>query len=142
MNYINDMNNNSPSLGILLSQTLNELEQAKIRELEARANVDREKIRSDRAELTEFVNKIAYQITESVAAGKVPKIKISTYDQYTWVSNANNPRWGRVEHRDIWDGLVIWAKRHDLSITVTDEWESGGGKSWINIGALPTTHQS
>jgi hypothetical protein len=142
MNYINDMNNNSPSLGILLSQTLNELEQAKIRELEARANADREKIRSERAELTEFVNKIAYQITESVTAGKVPKIKISTYDQYTWVSNANNPRWGRVEHRDIWDGLVIWAKRHDLSITVTDEWESGGGKSWINIGALPTTHQS
>jgi hypothetical protein len=131
------MTDKEPSLGSLLSQTLNELEQAKIEGLEAQANADLEKIRKERADLTQFVNKIADDITEAVTAGKVPKIKVSAYDRYTWVNKVNDPRWASVAHRDIWDGLQFWALRHDLNITVTEDWDGGGTKSWINISALP-----
>jgi hypothetical protein len=130
------MTNNSPSLGSLLSQTLNELEQAKIKGLAEQANADLEKIRKERDKLTVFVNKIIDKITESVTAGKVPMIKVTDYDGYTWLKTARNSA-VKAAHQDIWDSLVSWGKDNDLSITVTDDWDSCGTNSWVNVSALP-----
>jgi hypothetical protein len=141
MKYYVTQADKAPSLGALLSQTLNELEQAKIKGLEAQANADLEKIRKERADLTQFVNKIADDITESITAGKVPMIKVSDYDLCTWVKKSNDPRRSSVEHRDIWDGLLAWANMNGLNITVTDGWGAASQKSWVNISAKPKAYR-
>ena len=138
MKYYVTQADKAPSLGALLSQTLNELEQAKIKGLEAQANADLEKIRKERADLTQFINKIADDITESVTAGKVPMIKVSAYDRMCWLKSARSMA-VKAAHQDIWDGLVAWANSNDLNITVTDDSDTshGGHHSWVDISAVP-----
>jgi hypothetical protein len=105
------------TLGEKLAKTIDELEAAKIKELEANAAADLAKVRKERQELFNFVDDFRQYLIDTIVAEKVPARKVSDYDRQRWVRDAVK---GSAKHQDIWNGLRDWAREQRLVIVARE----------------------
>lgn len=119
------------TLGEKLKATFEELEQARIEGAEAQHNADMEKVRRERADIKDKLDKIKDLFVTQIDAGKVPFKKIENYDWEKWIKDAANT--SRASHQDLWTEFKnFWAKE-GLAIRINDAHDGGGLKSWINV---------
>ena len=123
-----------PTLGEKLSKTIDELEAAKIKELEAKAAADLAKVRKERQELFNFVDDFRQYLIDTIVAEKVPAKKVTSYDRQRWIRDAVK---GSAAHQDIWNSLRDWAREQRLVIVAREEHDGMGMDSWITLTAEP-----
>lgn len=123
------------SLGDKLKKTLDELEEAKIKGLEAQANADLAKLRKDRADKETLVKRIKNQMVEQIEAGNIPLVKITSYEQQAWIHKAEK---GKAEFQVLWSDLIQELGQEKLRLVVSDDHDGVGIKSWINISVIPS----
>lgn len=119
-------------LGEKLAKTFDELEAAKIKELEAKAAADLAKIRKERETLNYFVDDFRQYLIDTITAEKVPAKKVKDYDRQRWIREAMK---GNAAHQDIWNGLRNWAREQALVIIAREEHDGMGRDSWITLTA-------
>jgi hypothetical protein len=117
-------------LGEKLKQTLNELEQARIKGLEAQAATELEKVRKERAELEMWINSIRDNFIAQINASRVPYDKIYDYTQKEWIRKAIN---GSAPHSDLWSKFRQFWNKEGLAPIIEEEHDGLGVESWINI---------
>jgi hypothetical protein len=119
------------TLGEKLKVTFKELEQARIEGAEVQHNADMEKIRRERADIDDKLDKMRYLFVEQIEAGKVPFKKIKNTEWKDWVKAAL--RSGKASHQDRWNEFTnFWAKE-GLSVRINDAHDGGGMEDWINV---------
>jgi hypothetical protein len=119
------------TLGEKLKATFAELEQAQIKGAEAQHNADMEKIRKERKDIEDKLDKMRDLFVEQIEAGKVPLKKIKNMEWKDWVKAAS--RSGKASHQDLWNEFTnFWAKE-GLSIRINDAHDGGGMEDWINV---------
>ena len=123
------------SLGDKLKKTLDEIEEARIKGLSAKHAADLEKIRKDKAKREKFVTSIYDTMVKQIEAGKVPLVKVTSYDHQDWVHKAEK---GKAEFQDLWSDLIQRLGQEKLRLVVQDDHDGVGIKSWINITVEPT----
>lgn len=118
------------TLGEKLQQTLNELEQAKINDLKAKAAADLEKVRKERKDIDDFLSNMTSLFTEQIESGKVPYKKIKEYNRQKWFRQAQV---GKAAHQDMWSGFKQYWAKEGLSPQWTEDHDGMGAESWINM---------
>jgi hypothetical protein len=126
------------SLGDKLQATLTELEDAKIKGAQARADADLEKIRKNKQRCQTLVDGITSKIVTSIMEGKVPYIKITAYDDEKWIKAANN---GKAEFQSLWKDMCSELGQENLEVVVRHAHDGVGMKSWIVITVIPRTNK-
>lgn len=126
--------NKQPSLGDQLKDILEELEAAKIKSLEEKANADREKIRKRRLEVYNFLNDFYGYVVKSIMQGRVPLKKVKDYDMQQWIRNARD---GKAEHQDIWNEQQKRLSLNKLAYVIEEAHDGMGMESWINLSVAP-----
>jgi len=117
-------------LGDKLKQTLVELEQAKINELNAQHQADMEKIRKARADTKDWLDNVKENFIIDIEAGKVPLKKVENYDRKEWLKRA---RQGQAENQDLWNDFRQYWRSEGLEPEVTEAHDGAGIKDWINL---------
>lgn len=113
-----------------LKQTIDELEAARIKGLEAQHNANLEKIRAERLDIQDWLKHITEKMTAQILAGKVPLHKVSDYSRQEWIRNA---MMAKAKHQDLWqDYMRDWAKE-GLSPVIHECHDGMGMESWINM---------
>jgi len=122
------------SLGNKLSNTLKELEAAKISKAQAREAEQKMKILEERQALEALVLRAQNHIATKIEGGLVPHFKIENYDHQKWVKNAIS---GKGAHMDIWNHFMIWADEQELVVNAFDDHDGVGMRSWISLTVAP-----
>lgn len=117
-------------LGEKLKQTLDELEQAKVKGVEAQNRADMIKIRRERQELENFLNDIRETFVYQINEGRVPLEKIENFDRESWLKKAVK---GDAEHQDLWNDFRQYWRSEGLEPKVSEAHDGMGMKSWINL---------
>jgi len=127
-----------PSLGDKLKATLAVLEAAKIKGLEEQAAwvaADVAKIERKRADIAHFVENLKNTMIASIDAGKVPLVKVTSYERRMWVEAALK---GNALHQMYWREMRDWFGQEKLSIEVTQAHDGVGMDSWLNVTLKPS----
>lgn len=122
------------TLGNKLKKTLDELEDAKIKNIEDQANADLEKIRKAKQEKTDLINSIKEKFVDQIENNKVPYKKITDYTLQEWIRSAQKRN---AEFQEIWDYFVGYFKNEKCAVTVKEEHDGQGMDSWIVLTLVP-----
>jgi len=108
------------SLGMMLNDTINELESARI----TMQNIaDSENLRIDKENKESLVARIRHAIIYDIESGKVPVIKVTDWNDAAWIKKAKKDFAAgniadMVSHQHVWYTLANWARNNDLIIDV------------------------
>jgi hypothetical protein len=122
------------TLGNKLKKTLDELEDAKIKNIGDQANADLEKIRKAKQEKTDLINKIKEKFVEQIENNKVPYTKITDYTLQEWIRSAQKRN---AEFQEIWDYFVGYFKNEKCAVMVKEEHDGQGMANWIVLTLVP-----
>lgn len=122
------------TLGEKLAKTLDELDAANVKALEAKAAADLAKIRRERQELNNFVDDFRQYLIDTIVAERVPAQKVKNYDRQQWIRDAVK---GSAKHQDIWNGLRDWARDQRVVIVAREDHDGVGIESWITLTVEP-----
>lgn len=125
------------TLGEKLKATFDELEKAQIVGAEKQHHADMEKVRKERADIKNKLDKMRDLFVVQIEAGKVPLKKIENYDWMKWIKNAANT--SRVPHEDLWHEFKNFWVKEGLAIKINDAHDGGGIKGWINVTLVIAT---
>lgn len=120
----------SVKLGDKLKQTLEELEQARIKGIEAQAAADMEAIRRTRAELEDWLEHTRLEFVSQIERGKVPLKKVKDYGRQEWLRSANK---GHASNHDLWSKFRNFWIKEGLEPFLEEAHDGMGQESWINI---------
>lgn len=123
------------TLGDKLKKTLDELEEARIQGLAAKHAADLEKIRKDKAKREKFVRRLYEDIVDKIEAGRVPLVKVDSYENQDWIRKAEK---GKAEFQDLWSDFIQRLGYEKLRLVVHEDHDGVGIKSWINVTVEPT----
>lgn len=123
------------TLGDKLKQTMNELEEARLKTLEEKANADMAKVRKEKAKKERLVSRIQNRIVAAIEAGKVPLVKIEAHDEQEWIRKAEK---GKAEYQDLWSRLIQDLGQEKLRLVVSEGHDGMGVKGWINVSVEPS----
>ena len=124
------------NLGEKLKQTLLELEQAKIKGIEAQAAVDMEAVRRARADIEHWLEHIKSDLVTQINLGRVPLKKVKDYNRRTWLQEASK---GHSSNHDLWDKFTQFWISEGLEPVLQDAHDGMGIESWINLTVKVTT---
>lgn len=117
-------------LGEKLKQTLDELEQANIKGLEAQASADMEAVRRDRVDVEDWLNSIRFELVDQIEHGRVPLKKVKAYTRRIWLQAAKA---GHAANQDLWNEFKQFWVREGLEIVLQEAHDGMGMESWINL---------
>lgn len=117
-------------LGEKLKQTLDELEQARIKGLEAQAAADMEAIRRTRAELEDWIEHTRVELVAQIERGKVPLKKVTDYSRKEWLRSASK---GHASNHDLWSKFRNFWIKEGLEPVLEEAHDGMGMESWINL---------
>jgi hypothetical protein len=117
-------------LGDKLKKTLEELEQARIKGLEAQAAADMEAIRRVRADLEDWLDHTRTHLVSQIEAGKVPLKKVTDYTRQQWLRDANK---GVASNHDLWSKFRQFWISEGLEPVLEEAHDGMGRESWINL---------
>jgi len=117
-----------------LKATLTELDQAKVKGLEAQHLADMAKIRKERKKIQDTLNKWQTNIVTDIESGKIPYIKISDYNLKSWIHAAIK---GNAKHQELWQEFVSFWDNEQLTVSTTHQHDGVGIKDWIELTVKP-----
>lgn len=117
-------------LGEKLKQTLDELEQARIKGLEAQAAADMEAIRRTRAELEDWIEHTRVELVAQIERGKVPLKKVTDYNRKEWLRSASK---GHASNHDLWSKFRNFWIKEGLEPVLEEAHDGIGIDAWINL---------
>lgn len=128
-------------LGDKLKQTLDELEQAKIKGIEAQAAADMEALRRARADIEHWLEQTRLEFVTQINLGRVPLKKVKEYNRRAWLQEANN---GQASNHDLWNKFRQFWISEGLEPVLQDAHDGVGIESWINltVKVLPSRPRS
>jgi len=124
------------NLGDKLKNTLDILETARIRGIERQSSADLAKIAHEQAQYQERIDGYLSIIAAKIEGGGVPLIKVTNYDQQTWLRKAMD---NKASHQYIWDQFVDALNNDGLAIVMSEAHDGGGMQSWINLSVKPVS---
>lgn len=122
------------SLGQKLKKINDDLESAKIKSAQEKANADFAKLEKERNRYQQLVNEIERHIVEKINNGKYPFIKIENYELTLWVREA---RKNTAKFQNIWDLFIKRINDNSLSVMVREAHDGVGVNSWLEITVEP-----
>lgn len=130
-----------PKLGDKLKQTLNELEQARIKGIEAQAAANMEAIRRARADVEDWLDHTRTHLVSQIEAGKVPLKKVTDYTRRQWLLDANK---GVASNHDLWSKFRQFWISEGLEPVLEEAHDGMGMESWVNLSVkvLPARPRS
>lgn len=117
-------------LGDKLKKTLNELEQAKIKGLEAQAAADMEAVRRSRADVEDWLEHVKSELVTQINLGRVPLKKVKDYTRQCWLREANK---GHAANFDLWSKFRQFWVLEGLEPVLEEGHDGVGVESWINL---------
>jgi hypothetical protein len=125
------------SLGEKLKATMALLAEAKVNAALAQSNADMERIRIKREKRVAFADRIMAEIVASITAGRVPYLKITNYDDRSWITSAEK---GQAEFQNLWSDLIRELGKEKLELQIKIDHDGQGMKDWMIITVNPTKH--
>ena len=120
----------SVKLGDKLKKTLEDLEQARIKGLEAQAAADMEAIRRARAEVEDWLERVRVDLVSQIETGRVPLKKVKDYSRQQWLRGANK---GHAANHDLWIKFKAFWVKEGLEPVLEEAHDGVGMESWINL---------
>jgi hypothetical protein len=117
-------------LGDKLKKTLEEMEQARIKGIEAQAAADMEAIRRARQELEDWLENVRVDLVSQINRDKVPLKKVSDYSRQQWLRDANK---GVAPNHDLWSKFRQFWIKEGLEPVLEEAHDGMGMESWINL---------
>lgn len=122
--------NTTMKLADKLKETLDTLEKAKIKGIEARHKADMEKIKRERKKLEEWLNIIRDDLIKQIEEGRAPLRKVEYHRKQMWLKSVMV---GNGEHQDLWDNFRRYWASEGLTPKLREGHDGMGIKSWINL---------
>lgn len=119
-----------PKLGDKLKKTLDELEQARIKGLEAQAAADLEAVRRVRADLEDWLEHVRVDFVSQIERGKVPLKKVTNFGRQDWLRSASR---GTAPNHDLWSKFKQFWVSEGLEPVIEEAHDGMGRESWINL---------
>lgn len=113
-----------------LEKIENLLEEAKVKTIEEKEKADLEKLMKEKADLEIFVSNIKEEIIQKIENGKIPLIKIKSFDKIKWINDASA---NRAKFSSVWNDMISFFKKERIKVVVRDEHDGMGMESWITI---------
>jgi hypothetical protein len=113
-----------------LKKTLDELEQARIKGLEAQASADMEAIRRARADIENWLENARIDLVDQIERGRVPLKKVKDYGRQDWLRSANK---GHATNHDLWTKFRNFWVDEGLEPVLEEAHDGMGMESWINL---------
>ncbi len=126
------------SLGDKLKKIKTELEEARIKKINAQHEADLNKIRRRKAQRENLVTRIMERIKEQIDSEKVPRIRIDSFEEKQWIEAAEE---GEAEFQELWSQLIRDLGQEKLLLEVLHEHDGIGMKSWIIITVNPSDYK-
>lgn len=120
----------SASLSEKLKKTLVEVEQARIKGIEAKANADMEVIRRSRNDLEDWLEHTRVDLVAQIERGRVPLKKVKDYNRRSWLQEAQR---GVAVNFDLWSKFKQFWTNEGLEIVIEDAHDGMGMECWINL---------
>lgn len=117
-------------LGDKLKKTLNELEQAKIKGIEAQAEADMEAVRRTRADVEDWLEHVKNELVAQINLGRVPLKKVKDYNRRVWLQEAKK---GHAANFDLWSKFRQFWVSEGLEPVIHEAHDGMGIESWINL---------
>jgi len=116
-------NSMTKSLGMMLNDTINELESARIK---MQNIADIENLRIEKENKKSLVDNIRHTIIRDIESGEVPVIKVTERNDASWIRRAFDAGdiADMVPHQHVWYTFVNWATNNDLIIDVTYHYQN------------------
>ncbi len=118
------------SLGDKLKKTLEELDQARIKGIEAQAAADMEAIRRARSDLEDWLEHVRVELVSQIERGRVPLKKVKDYGRQDWLRSANK---GHATNHDLWTKFRAFWVKEGLEPVLEEAHDGMGQESWINL---------
>lgn len=118
------------TLGEKLKKTLTELEQAKIKGIEAQAAADLELIRRVRKDTEDWLEHAKGELVSQINCERVPLKKITDYNRRVWLQDVIK---GHASNFDLWSNFRQFWLKEGLEPVLQEAWDGGGIESWINL---------
>lgn len=130
--YVTVYPNKEPEmkLGEKLKKTLGELEQAKIKGLEAQAAADMEAVRRARADVEDWLEHVKNDLVSQINLGRVPLKRVTDYNRQIWLREANK---GHSSNFDLWSKFRQFWVTEGLEPVIEEAHDGIGMDSWINL---------
>lgn len=120
----------APKLSEKLKKTLEELEQARVKGIEAQAAADMEAIRRARADLEDWLEHVRVKLISQIDRGRVPLKKVRDYNRQDWLRSANK---GHATNHDLWTKFRAFWVKEGLEPVLEEAHDGVGVESWINL---------
>lgn len=117
-------------LGDKLKKTLDEMEKARIKGIEAQAAADMEAIRRVRYELDNWLEHVKTELVSQIEAGRVPLKKVKNFDRRKWLLDAYK---GVSTNHDLWTKFRQFWISEGLEPAIEEAHDGMGIESWINL---------
>ncbi len=121
---------NPTKLGDILKNTLEDLERARIKGLEAQAAADMDAIRRVRADVEDWLEHVRTHLVSQINAGKVPLKKVSNFSRQQWLRDATK---GTAANHDLWSKFRQFWVSEGLEPAIEEAHDGVGMESWINL---------
>ena len=107
---------------------------AREREKEEASGILRAKKRAERKDLMEAIKT---EITVDLNRGRFPCYKLYNNDIRSWVNFCRI--YSSQDDQDLWDGLIDWAKKQGMKITIACGWDriNGNFRDWLELTVEP-----
>jgi len=130
--YITVYPNKDPEmkLGEKLKKTLDELEQARIKGIEAQAAADMEAVRRARSDVEDWLEHTKVELVTQIEKGRVPLIKVTDYSRQNWLRDAKK---GHASNYDLWTKFRNFWVKEGLEPSIEEAHDGMGIESWINL---------
>lgn len=118
------------TLGEKLAKTLERLEQAKIKGLEAQAAANMEAVLRARQETEEWLEGIRTNFVAQIEKNRVPLKKVTNYNKQAWLRDAQK---GTCPNYDLWSNFKLFWAKEGLEPVIEEGHDGMGMESWINL---------
>jgi len=123
------------NLGDKLKLIIQEKEESAARAAKAKEEAQQRASDKEMKKVQRLVNDLAYQITESIEAGQIPSIKVNDYDTIKWIRDVQFERSNKF--LTVWVDFLYKMQLNGLKVTVTEDHDGFGERSWLVISAQP-----
>lgn len=120
----------APKLSEKLKKTLEELEQARVKGIEAQAAADMEAIRRARADLEDWLEHVRVELVSQIERDRVPLKKVRDYNRQDWLRSATK---GHATNHDLWTKFRAFWVKEGLEPVLEEAHDGVGVESWINL---------
>jgi hypothetical protein len=122
------------TLGKQLQATITELEQAKIKNMEAHRHVMLAADRKARTAYLQWLEHTRDTIVDQIMLDSVPSVTVCDFERGIWLGYAQQ----RIaRNQDLWDAFVQYFLIEELTVVVHNEHLGGGMHSWKTITVFP-----